>query len=212
MAATQAIAHQKPVFEKSPRLYSLEEYLRREAKAVDKHEFYNGIIQKMGNAKFNHNHIASNTSYSIRKALEALGDNRFIVLGDGQKIFIESKNVAVYPDCLVICEKPVFYNGLEYLITNPLVVVEVLSRSTAQYDRTDKFSLYKTLPSFKEYVLIDSLGCEVETCFREEPDLWRFKTETDLAASVTFRALGVSIALSDIYRKVAFSVKGEQGV
>ena len=209
MAATQAIAHQKSVFEKSPRLYSLEEYLRREAKAVDKHEFYNGIIQKMGNAKFNHNLITSNTSRLLGNALLEMP---FIVLGDGQKIFIESKNVAVYPDCLVICEKPVFYNGLEYLITNPLVVVEVLSRSTAQYDRTDKFSLYKTLPSFKEYVLIDSLGCEVETCFREEPDLWRFKTETDLAASVTFRALGVSIALSDIYRKVAFSVKGEQRV
>ncbi|MCY7359734.1 MAG: Uma2 family endonuclease [Rudanella sp.] len=59
-----------------------------------------------------------------------------------------------YPDAVVICEKPIYYQDREDTITNPLIVVDVLSKSTEKYDRTGKFDLYRTLPSFKEYMLV----------------------------------------------------------
>jgi Uma2 family endonuclease len=200
-----AIAEAKLTF-REPKSYSLEEYLRREERSVDKHEFYDGKILKMPNAKFKHNLIATNTSFAIKTALR-LVSKKYLVVGDGQKIYIEPENISVYPDGIVICEKPEYFDNQEYLITNPIVVIEVLSRSTQAYDRSTKFDLYKNLLSFKEYVLIDSRKCAVETRFREEMDLWRIRTETDMTNSFTLNALGVSIGLTDVYDNVEFGVK-----
>ncbi len=193
---------------REPKKYSLEDYLRREERSMNKYEFYDGQIIKLPNAKFKHNLIATNTSFAIKTALRLIS-KKYLVVGDGQKIYIEPENISVYPDGIVICEKPEYFDNQEYLITNPLLVVEVLSRSTQAYDRTTKFDLYKNLPSFKEYVLIDSRKCSVETRFREESDLWRIRTETTLENAVTFNAIGISIALKDIYDNIVFTEKKE---
>ena len=190
--------------EKTPRLYSLEEYLRREEHTIDKHEFYNGQILKMANSKFYHNLIIHNITRVIGNILL---DSSYFVLGDSQKVYIEAENAAVYPDAIVICEKPEFYKGLESMIVNPLVVIEILSKSTAKYDQTDKFSLYKMLPSFKEYVLIDSRKPAVETRFQVEKDLWRFTNYTEFTSLINLQSIGISISIEDIYKKVEFPVK-----
>ena len=191
---------------REPKKYSFEDYLRREEKSMNKQEFYDGQIIKLPNAKFKHNLIATNTSFTIKTALRHIS-KKYLVVGDGQKIYIEPENISVYPDGIVICEKPEYFDNQEYLITNPLLVVEVLSRSTQAYDRTTKFDLYKNLPSFKEYVLIDSRKYSVETRFREESDLWRIRTETTLENAVTFNAIGISIDLRDIYDNIVFAEK-----
>lgn len=193
--------------EKTPRLYTLEEYLRREELSIDKHEFYNGQIIKMANSKFYHNLIGSNTVYTIKKTLDSIQNDNYMVLGDSQKVYIEAENSAVYPDAIVICEKPEFYKGLESMIINPLVVIEILSKSTAKYDQTDKFSLYKLLPSFKEYVLIDSRKPAVETRFQVEKGLWRFTNYTEPTTSINLQSIGISILMEDIYKKIEFSTK-----
>ena len=82
-----------------------------------------------------------------------------------------------------------------------------MSRSTQGYDRRGKYDLYRMLPSFKEYVLIDSKKAFVETRFREEEDLWRIKTETKMENSVSLRSLGVSISMEDIYENIDFVKK-----
>lgn len=193
--------------EKAPRIYTLEEYLRREEQTIEKHEFYNGQILKMANSKFYHNLIGSNTVYAIKKAFEFSQNDNFMVLGDSQKVYIEAENAAVYPDAIVICEKPEFYKGMESMIVNPLVVIEILSKTTATYDQTDKFSLYKMLPSFKEYVLIDSRKSAVETRFQVEKDLWRFTNYADPNTLIQLQSIGISISIDDIYKKVEFPVK-----
>ena len=93
------------------------------------------------------------------------------------------------------------------VITNPLLIVEVLSPSTQAYDRRGKFELYKLLPSFQEYVLVDTDTHSVETRFQEEPNLWRIKTETDLNNSVKLRSIGVEISMLDIYEDIVFRMK-----
>jgi Uma2 family endonuclease len=189
--------------EKVKKTYTLDEYLRREEKSVDKHEFYNGQIVKMPNAKFYHNLTSGNVSAAIKIAVKLLS-KKYLVLGDGQKIYIEPENISVYPDGLVVSEAPIFYKDQEYLLTNPLLIVEVLSRSTQAYDKQGKFDLYTNLPSFHEYVMVDPKRYFVETRFREEEDLWRIKTEKDPTKSVLLRSMGISISLEDIYENVVF--------
>ena len=181
---------------------TLGEYLLREGRSKDKHEFYNGKIIKMPNAQFNHNLVASNATYYIRKALNNL-DRKYLVIGDGQKIYIEAENIALYPDALVVFEKPQFHEGRKDMLTNPLLVVEVLSRSTAAYDRGSKFDFYQLIPSFQEYVLINPKKESVETRFREAPDLWRNTTYASPATeSVLLRSLNIELLIQEIYENI----------
>lgn len=186
-----------------PRLYSLSQYLVREEKAQDKHEFYNGIIRNRAGGTFRHNEIASNTLTALKAAVRGL-PGPYRVLNSDQKIYIESADTGVYPDALVICAEPVFYQGRQDLITNPFVVVEVLSRSTTAYDRQGKFLLYQQLPSFREYVLIEQTRPEVETWFREEENLWRKTVVSGIDAQARLRALGVALSLGEVYENMLF--------
>lgn len=199
MITTQVVSKK----EKIEKIYTLDEYLKREAKSVNKYELYDEQILKMPNTKFYSNLAASNTLHAIGEAVKLLSKNHLIV-GKNQKIFIESENAVVYSDGLVVSEMPIFYKDQEYLLTNPLLVVEVLSRSTQTYDKQGKFDLYTNLPSFHEYVMVDPKRYFVETRFREEEDLWRIKTEKDPTKSVLLRSMGISISLEDIYENVVF--------
>lgn len=187
---------------KTLRRYTLAQYLQREARSNDKHEFYNGHLVKMPNATFQHNLINSNTNFSIQNALIHKGLTQYFVIGDGQKVYIETENIALYPDMIIICETPIFYDGKTHLITNPLVIIEILSKATAHYDRTDKFTLYKLLPSFQEYVLIDARKVNIENRFQLEKDIWKFTHYNDLNTSLHLHSLDIHIALSDIYKRV----------
>jgi Uma2 family endonuclease len=186
------------------KLYTFEEYLRKEERAVHKHEFFNGQILKMPGAKYRHNVVASNTITALNNAIEAL-EKEYIVLNSDQKIYIESENTSVYPDALVICEAPVFWQNREDILVNPLLIVEVVSRSTAAFDRTTKFWWYKSLPSFKEYIIIDPNKNMVETWFRIAEDTWVTKTTTELNESITLQSIdNITLSLSDIYKKINF--------
>ena len=111
---------------------------------------------------------------------------------------------SVYPDALVVCQEPEYWAGREDLIVNPLLIVEVLSKSTRKYDKGDKFLLYETLPSFMEYVLIEQNEPHVEAWFQQSPNTWNKIKETDLTKSIFLRSLGVSVPLSDIYEDIVF--------
>jgi Uma2 family endonuclease len=89
-------------------------------------------------------------------------------------------------------------------LVNPLLIVEVLSRSTKKYDQTSKFDEYKTLPSFKEYVLIDPDKCRVETRFREDINLWRDTVYTNMSDSIVLKSVDCVIDIALIYKKITF--------
>ncbi len=191
---------------REPKLYTFEEYLRREEKAVEKHEFYNGKIIKMPGGTYIHSQISANAISALKIVVRPL-PKKFRVYSSDLKIYIEPSGIGVYPDALVICQEPIFWNNRLDVIVNPLLIVEVLSPSTQSFDRMGKFDLYKSLPSFQEYVLINADKHSIETRFREEPDLWRIKTEDDINNSVSLRSLGVSISMTDIYEDIIFPIK-----
>ncbi len=87
---------------------------------------------------------------------------------------------------------------------NPILVVEVLSKSTGKYNRTLKFEEYATLDSFREYVLIDQNKCAVETRYREEPNLWRHESWNALSDAVLLKSIDCTIDMQMIYRNIAF--------
>ena len=127
---------------------------------------------------------------------------KHIVLGGQQLIYMPKRNISRYPDVLVVCEAPLYYDSNEQLLINPILIVEVLSKSTRNYDRNGKFDEYKTLDSFKEYLLIDQKKCHIERRFREEPDLWRDSYFTEINQSIHLKSLDCSIDLSDIYENI----------
>ena len=186
---------------KPPRLYTLSEYLRKEEKSLRKHEYHNGKIVAMPYSRLPHNLISGNIITALNNAIEKTGKD-YIVASSDQLVYFTDLNVGVYPDALVVCEKPEFYDDGQLLLTNPVLVVEVLSKSTRNYDLKGKFDLYKTLPSFREYVLVEQTKVSVETRFRVEPNLWRENRATDLAVDLRLESLGISLAMKDIYKKV----------
>lgn len=191
----------KPVRES--RYYTLSEYLRREERSRELHEYYNGIITKLPMALGPHNIISANMATVLNMAFMAENKN-YIVFNSQQLVYLPELNFSLYPDVLVVCETPQYYDKNEVLLINPVLIVEVLSRSTGKYDRTTKFDEYKTLDSFQEYVLINQKKCLVETRFKEEPDLWREKRYTEMSDSVLLKSLDCSINMQMIYRNVQF--------
>lgn len=186
---------------KKTRHYSLEEYLQKEERATERHEYFDGIIIPKPMAKGPHNIIAMNMGTALNNAIEAAQKN-YTVFGSNQKVYLPQLNIGLYPDVLVVCEKPQYWDDNEVLLINPVLIVEVLSKSTRKNDRGNKLREYKTLESFQEYVLIEQDKCHVETSFREEVDLWRDTLITDIQSNLNLKSIGCAISMERIYRRV----------
>lgn len=141
-------------------------------------------------------------AFILKSIMRGLKKKKYHVIGSGQKVYIPIKNQIRYPDALVICEKAEFFENRKDIITNPLIIVEVLSDSTRNFDKEGKFELYQRIPSFKEYVLIEQDYAEVTTFFREEKDLWRVNETTDITTSVPLRSIGIDAPMEEIYDNI----------
>lgn len=188
---------------RKPKVYTLREYLSREERSLHKHEFHNGQIVRMAGGKSKHNEIATNITSAIKYTVKPL-PQKYRVYNSDQKIYIEARDKAVYPDALVICEKPEYWEDREDLIVNPLLIVEVASGSTRTYDRGNKFLLYELLPSFREYVLVEQNKPQIEIWYREDENTWKKSIIQDLNGAIFLKSIGVSIILADIYDNIEF--------
>jgi Uma2 family endonuclease len=191
---------------RNQRNYTLEEYLLKEAKSVEKHEFINGKIVKMPYAKGPHNIISANMTAEFILAFRQKETN-YCVFGSDQKIFFPSLNEGVYADCLAVSEVPQYWDNKELLLLNPLIIVEVLSDSTAAYDRKGKFNKYKTLDSFKEYVMIRQDKCYAEVWYRERPGLWHETIIEDINAKIPLQSVDIEIDMKMIYHNTKVVLK-----
>jgi Uma2 family endonuclease len=189
-------------FRRSSRDLSIEKYLDKESLSAEKHEYYNGKIRKMPGSSYNHNKIAANIIIAFGQSFE-INQLSFEVISSDQKVFIPKLNQVLYPDALVVYQKPEFWNGRKDILLNPILIVEVLSPTTEKYDRHDKFMSYKNIPTFMEYVMVRQETKEVETWFREEPHLWRETTFSD-TGDVKLSSIGISISMEKVYKNIEF--------
>ena len=182
------------------RRVSPEEYLAFERQAKRKSEFYDGEIFAMAGASRKHNLIALNLAAELRQQLK---DKPCEVYLSEMRTRIPN-GPYVYPDVVVVCSEPQFEDeGLDTL-TNPLVVIEVLSDSTADFDRGTKFRYYRQIESLREYIVIDQSEPFVERHTRGAGDVWQLEESAGLSATLKLESPGCTLSLSDIYLKVAF--------
>ena len=190
------------VVAQSDKYYSIHEYLELESHSSVKHFYYNGKIVEMPGSDVTHNKIAVRIMSELLVALDTK-EKEYHVLNSDQKIHIPEYNQFVYPDAVVICEKIEYYPGSNAIV-NPILVVEVLSPSTEAFDRAGKFLRYKTLPSFKEYVLVRQDKPWVSSSFREKPGIWRDTQVESLSESILLPSIDCSLLLSRVYQGVSF--------
>jgi Uma2 family endonuclease len=194
-------------FETEERIYTEEEYLAMEEQSQEKHEFYNGKMIAMPGGTATHNLIATNIATGLTIALEKSLQENFLVFNSDMKIHIARIASFVYPDAVVVCEKIELYRDRKDVIINPLLIVEVASPSTAAYDRGNKFRYYKSLPSFKEYVIIEQETPYVLASFKTAENTWTDTEATDLNQSIHLQSINCSIDLKRIYKHVQFDME-----
>lgn len=190
-----ALIHQK---------YTLEEYLHQEEKAAAKHFFENGKIIPMPGGTAKHNEISANAITALAIAVRTL-QNKFRVYSSDMKIWIPKRNAVLYPDALVIAQSPVFYGSRKDIIINPLLIVEVLSPGTEDYDRGSKFIDYCTIPTFQEYLLLRQDEALAHLATRQSEDTWRMSDYTGLEASIRLESIACSIQMADLYYNIDFA-------
>jgi Uma2 family endonuclease len=184
-------------------VFTIEEYLNLEDSSSVKHEFHDGKIIEMSGGTAVHNEIALKIAASLLWALEDKATT-YKVYNSDMKIQIPEFNHFVYPDAVVVCEQPNFYEGRKDIITNPLLVVEVASLSTEEYDRGLKFYKYKTLPTFKEYVLVSQDKVWISSFFRKKPDTWVEAVEDKIDQSIYLKSIDIHLPLQKVFGGVDF--------
>ncbi|MEI6045450.1 MAG: Uma2 family endonuclease [Chloroflexota bacterium] len=183
------------------RLYSPEEYLALEEVAETKSEYYDGQLFAMAGGSFNHNLIASNVLAAFNRAVE---NKPCFAFSSDLRLQIEERKKYTYADVMVICGQPQFTLGRNDTITNPLILVEVLSPSTMKFDQEGKFRLYRGITSLTDYILIDQYSFYIQYYHKLEADKWLLQTIQEPSNSLEIATLELKLPLETIYRKVVF--------
>ncbi|MDX2245269.1 MAG: Uma2 family endonuclease [Bacteroidia bacterium] len=188
---------------KLDRFYSLQEYMLLEQADPDtRYEYIEGYIYAMAGGSIHNGLIISNITFRLQEKLR-VGVSLCTTFGSDVKISVGSRNTYLYPDAFVVCGEIREDTQHEDAITNPHLIIEVLSKSTQNYDKTRKYRLYRTIPSLKEYVLIDQYQPVVETFFRKPDGDWEIHTYYHLDDEVYFQSLDISIPMNRIYERVS---------
>lgn len=181
------------------RHYTVKEYLAMEKPSTVKHEYYQGEIFAMSGAGLNHNKIFSNVFIELGNRLKNKSCRPY---GSDMRMNIPENTLFTYPDISIYC------NGLKHSDVDeetfilPTVIIEILSPSTKNYDRGKKFSLYKDIPSLKEYIMIDSESISVEAYYINEEKNWMLNEHKEISGILTFVSMGFDVPLSEIYNYV----------
>ncbi len=178
---------------------SIEAYLDMENAADEKHEYYKGEIFARPGAKVPHNIIIRNFFGVLGQQLKGKKCKPF---NSDQRIHIPSNTLFTYPDISIICGEIITLNNDDYNVLNPTVIIEVLSKSTKNYDRGEKFKLYRDITTLKEYILVDSESIHIEIFRLNKNTHWELEEYNSLTDTVIIKAIDETVFLSEIYEGV----------
>lgn len=180
--------------------FTPEQYLALEEVSEYRSEFVQGEIYAMAGGSSDHSLIEGNLIALVNLALERQPCR---VYTSNMRLQIEQANMFTYPDAMIVCGRVEFVRGRNDTLTNPLVIFEILSKSTRRYDRGKKFGYYKKIPTLQEYVLVDSERAHVEI-FRRTDYGWDVEMLNDLEKTMSFESIPIEIFLRRIYSKVSW--------
>ena len=178
-----------------------EEYLAAERLSETKSEYLDGVVYPMTGAHLNHIQIVSNITVELANQLQARPCR---VLQSELKIRLQESRKFFYPDVTVICDGPKFHDERRDVILNPLLVIEVLSKSTEAFDRGAKFLAYQTIESLQEYLLVAQTSPTVEQFVRNGDGGWNYKSAVGLESSLTLPSVECTLNLVAVYKRVEF--------
>lgn len=186
-------------------IYSLEEYFELEKSSDEKFEFWDGNVWSMSGASFSHNTIVQNLNIDLGAQLREKNCRSF---PSDLRVKVPAFPPYRYPDLTALCGEAEIerIGGIDVLV-NPQLIVEVLSDSTEAFDRGDKFSRYKSIESFTEYLLIAQHRPHVSQFVRHGDGFWMNLEYNDLPETVELKSVPCRLPLASIYRDVSF---GEQ--
>ncbi len=179
--------------------YTPEEYLAMEVESDLRHEYHNGEIIQMPGGTPAHSQIVVVINALLWLALR--GKN-FCIFTVDQRLWIPDRNIYTYPDVMVTSRPYELQSGRIDTVTNPILIVEVLSDSTKAYDRDEKFAAYRSIPTFQEYLLIDQSRCQVEQFTKQGENQWLFTEYRDRDAHMTLTSIQVEIPVAELYENV----------
>lgn len=189
----------EPAVAYSKEKISIEAYLEMENASTEKHEYYKGEVFAMSGAKMPHNNISSNVMTALGQKLKGKHCKPY---GSDVRIHIEANTLFTYPDISIICGDVITLNNDDYNVLNPAVIIEILSASTKNYDRGEKFKLYREIPTLKEYILVDSESIHIEVFRLNATNHWELEEYDALDDALQIKAIDEAIPLADIYEGV----------
>ena len=186
----------EPALAYSHRKYTIAEYLEIENAAIEKHEYFQGEIFAMSGPKIPHNIIAMNTAVMLGSKLKGSSCRPY---NSDQRVHIEENTLFTYPDISVFCGEMQSLENDEWNALNPTVLIEVLSPSTKNYDRGEKFKLYRDIPTLKDYILIDSESIHIEAFSINKSGHWELKEYNSFDDTLLIDSIQTNLLLLDIY-------------
>ena len=178
--------------------HSLTDYFDREIHSETRNEYVDGEINPMTGGTPKHNRIIGNLFATLHGSIQS----PYLVFVTDQRLWIPDRKIATYPDVMIMAEPLEYQEGRKDTLVNPILIAEILSPSTASYDRISKFASYRTIPSFQEYLLVSQDRRYVEH-FYKEGDRWIF-TAYENDATISLTSFEIAIAISSLYNRINF--------
>lgn len=185
---------------KTAKVFTPEKYLNFERTSDSRHEFFDGEIFQKASVNLSHSRVCINLGGEVRaklkgKSCEALSPN--------MKVRTSNASLFSYPDLTIVCGEPKFHDVKKDVLTNPKVVFEVLSPSTAEYDRTTKFQRYRIgNETLTDYILVSQDKCFVEHFRKSANGDWFYKSFAALENTLNIESIECELSLREIYDRV----------
>jgi Uma2 family endonuclease len=187
--------------ETPPQQSTIEEYLAQEETAEYRSEYSNGEIIPMTGGSINHNQIIVNLIIALTLGLR---EQNYQLYTSDLRLWIPRYREYTYPDILIIKDEAIFQEGRTDTVVNPSIIFEVLSKSTSSRDRGDKFTYYRSIPQFQEYILIDQYQIHIEQFSKTSENKWLFSESDDEDGILTLTSANSQITHRQIYERVTF--------
>jgi len=187
-------------------LFTIAEYLAMDRASSEKHEFAYGEIYPMNRASAKHVEIVGNIARELGNHLR---QRPCRVYSTDLRLCVDAAHRYTYPDVVVVCGQPRFLDDQLDTLLNPDLIVEVLSESTRNYDRGDKFQQYRGIASFREYLLVDQAKAHVERYSKQPDGTWSLWETDSLDGVIQLESVSVTLPLSEIYLKIEFDPASE---
>ncbi len=175
-------------------------YLDWETQAELRHEYHNGEIVAMTGGTTNHNRLV----LALYTALAGAMDEALEIFVGDVKLWIAAANFYTYPDVMMIAGEICYPENRRDTVENPCLIIEVLSASTRAYDQGDRFDAYRSLPSLREYILVDQYRYYVKQFVKNDQDQWVLTDLVGPDALLSFATVGVELPLQTLYQRVKF--------